>query len=434
MFARVVTLLIVGLIFFDGRDVAAQGLPKRPGLLAPPSLLDKSPPTATSPPASVEESAKSPPAANPTSPIKTAARPSATIRANNEPPVPAPSPSAAGAPAAMRVSKGSGVLPNDHGQVWREYDISPYTTRVTTTERPEQAIVDWILRETGTEVWFSEPLGVLSADKTTLRVYHTPEMQQLIAEIVDRFVSSQAESQVLSIRLATVGNPNWRSKAYALLRPVDVQSPGIEAWLVSKENAAFLVAELSKRTDYREHNSPNQVTHNGQSLAISRLRPKTYVRSVRLRDGIVPTYDSESAQLEEGFSLQISPLFGLDGKSVDAVIKCHIDQVERLVPIAIELPGVAAKQKAQVQVPQLVSWRLHERFRWPTDQVLLLSCGVVAAPGPDSRGALGLVNALTTTAGRADALLFIECNGKATSPPRDEPRATAGRSSYRGRY
>ncbi|MBA3484516.1 MAG: hypothetical protein H0T51_22155, partial [Pirellulales bacterium] len=48
-----------------------------------------------------------------------------------------------------QVTKGAGTLPNDHGQVWREYDITPYTIRVESTEHPEQAIVDWILRETG---------------------------------------------------------------------------------------------------------------------------------------------------------------------------------------------------------------------------------------------------------------------------------------------
>ena len=58
-----------------------------------------------------------------------------------------------------RVTKGPGTLPNDAGQEWREYDISPYTLRVTTTNRPEQAIVDWILRETGHEAWHGEPLG-----------------------------------------------------------------------------------------------------------------------------------------------------------------------------------------------------------------------------------------------------------------------------------
>src|SRR5689334_23066391 len=60
-----------------------------------------------------------------------------------------------------KVSSGAGTLPNDAGQVWREYDITPYTLRVTTTTRPEQAIVDWILRETGYEAWHSDPVGLL---------------------------------------------------------------------------------------------------------------------------------------------------------------------------------------------------------------------------------------------------------------------------------
>ena len=104
---------------------------------------------------------------------------------------------ASSAPRATiaKVTSGSGTLPNDAGQVWREYDITPYTLRVTSTNRPEQAIVDWILRETGYEAWHSEPLGILSANGRTLRVYHTPQMQDAVSEIVDRFVNTQAESQ-----------------------------------------------------------------------------------------------------------------------------------------------------------------------------------------------------------------------------------------------
>src|SRR5438105_13237175 len=86
----------------------------------------------------------------------------------------------------LKVSKGQGILPNEHGQVWREYDISPYTLRVRDVAKPEQAIIDWILRETGTEVWFSEPLGILNASSTTLRVYHTPAMHERVRGIVER--------------------------------------------------------------------------------------------------------------------------------------------------------------------------------------------------------------------------------------------------------
>src|SRR3972149_2382811 len=48
-------------------------------------------------------------------------------------------PSADAAPRRpiSRVTAGSGTLPNEQGQLYREYDISPYTLRVTRTNRPE---------------------------------------------------------------------------------------------------------------------------------------------------------------------------------------------------------------------------------------------------------------------------------------------------------
>lgn len=340
-------------------------------------------------------------------------------------------------PAITRTSSGDGLLPNDHGQKLVEYDITPYTSRVTSTARPEQAIVDWILRETGTEVWFSDPIGFLNANRNKLTVYHTPEMHEVVQEITDRFVSSKAESHAFGLRLITIGNPNWRGRALSLMRNVSVQSPGVDAWLLSKENAAILLSELRKRTDFREHNSPNLVVHNGQSQTITRTRPRNYVHSVMLRENTFPGFEVEMAQIQEGYSLQISPLLSLDEQTIDAVIRCHIDQVEKLVPISVEVPGVQPKRPAvQVQVPQMVSWRLHERFRWPTDQVLLLSCGVVATPDAERPNPLGLPKLLSTTsAGRADALLFLESKGTA-SQALMEPARTAGRNSpnYRGRY
>ena len=171
-------------------------------------------------------------------------------RATCSRPLPAPRASIA------KVTSGTGTLPNDAGQVWREYDITPYTLRVTSTNRPEQAIVDWILRETGYEAWHSEPLGILSANGRTLRVYHTPQMQDTVSEIVDRFVNTQAETQAFGIRVITIGSPNWRTKMQRVLRPVPVQSQGVQAWLLSKEDAAMMIAELQKRTDFREHSSP----------------------------------------------------------------------------------------------------------------------------------------------------------------------------------
>ena len=150
-----------------------------------------------------------------------------------------------------KVTVGSGTLPNQHGQLWREYDISPYTLRVTSTNRPEQSIVDWILRETGYEAWHAEPLGILTATPRKLLVYHTPEMQELVANVVDRFISSEAEVHRFGLRVVTVKHPNWRAKVQSLLQPVQVQTAGVEAWLLEKEEASVLLADIQRRAGYR---------------------------------------------------------------------------------------------------------------------------------------------------------------------------------------
>jgi hypothetical protein len=322
--------------------------------------------------------------------------------------------------------------------VWREYDISPYTLRVTSTNRPEQAIVDWILRETGYEAWHSEPLGILSANSRSLKVYHTPEMHAVISGVVDRFVSTEAESNAFSLRVVTVGSPNWRAKAHAMLRPVAVQTQGIQAWLVQKEEAALILADMRRRTDYREHNSGHLLINNGQSATVSATRARSYIRDAVPRPEAWPAFVPETAQFDEGFSQELNPLLSLDGRTVDAVIKCNIDQFEKLVPVMLEMPtAVAPRQRTRIDVPQATHCRLHERFRWPAEQVLIVGLGVVPPPVPTDPHPLLAGIPMLNSVPRADLLVFIESKGKATQPATETtPPLTSQRDTktYRGRY
>ena len=321
------------------------------------------------------------------------------------------------APAVPVRSGGKDMLPNDQGQVWQQYDISAYTANVKGVAAPEQAIVDWILRETGTEVWFRPPLGLLNATSSTISVYHTPEMQKVVADVIGRFVNGTQDPHVLGLRVVAIDNPSWRSTFMVRMRPVAVQAPGINAWLLSKEDASLLLAQMRSRADFREHAAPSMVFYNGQSQTISTLRPRVYVRGYRSRtqDNTWTGYDIDRGQIQEGFSLEVSPLLSQDERTIDAVLKVNIDQVEKLVNVGVDLPGFSGQmQRADIQVPQMVSWRLHERFRWPSSQVLLLSCGVIASPGPDRQATLGIPSLFGKTGGRSDALLFVENLGKAS--------------------
>ncbi len=332
-------------------------------------------------------------------------------------------------------SSGSVSLPAEDGQVWREYDISSFTRMDPSAARPEQTIVDWILRETGTDTWFHEPLGVLSAGRETIRVYHNTAIQEKVAEVVDRFVNANAAKQAFSVKIVTIASPNWRARAVNRLVPVNVQTPGVEAWLMSREDAAVVYDEMRRRTDFREYSSPNLLVRNGQTHEIRRNNPVAYVRAMRAVPTAPGGYQIEMGQVDEGFSLALSPLLSTDNRTVDAVIRLESNQIEKLNNLAVPTPTLAnPKQMSQIQVPQTSSWRLHERFHWPAENVLLISCGVVSSPGPDRTNGISL-GRLNARPPRADALMFVETKGRFENLVAAPQTANMnGELSFRGRY
>lgn len=318
-------------------------------------------------------------------------------------------------------------LPTTAGQYWMEYDLKPYTQALKSVDRPQQALIDWIIRETGTDVWFNEPCGVLTADRTTLRVYHNEGMQQTVRQIYERFVNGTVDPQAYSLRVITIGNPNWRQRSLAYMRSVEVNSPGVHGWLLSKENAAMLMASLRSRSDFRETQLPDIGIVNGQTQVVDQKRSKTYVREYTRQEQPYPAYIPVSEEIQEGYRLTFSPLLTNDMRIVEASLQVSIDQVERLNNVSIDMPlANGLSQSVTINVPQVASWRLNERFKWPADQVLILSCGVIASPtsanestlmgsGPLLNSSLMGLGKLVPTPGgsRADALLLIEYKGPA---------------------
>jgi hypothetical protein len=142
------------------------------------------------------------------------------------------------------------------------------------------------------------------------------------------------------------------------------------------------------------------------------------VRGVLITPEAWPGFQPIPGQIDEGYSLELSPLLSLDGRTIDAVVKCNLDQVEKLQPVMLDVPTPAApRQRTEITVPQLSSFRLHERFRWPVEQVLLIGCGIVAPPVPAEQG---LRVPFVSTPARVDLLIFVESRG-----PNGKPAALA---------
>jgi len=339
------------------------------------------------------------------------------------------------APPARRPAARAGSLSNRDGQIWREYDLRAYTSRVTETSQPQQAVIDWVLRETGYESWHSGPMALLHADADVLSCYHTPEVQNVVEGVVDRFINPHAEDTTFALRVISIDNPNWRARAQRMMVSLPVETEGVQAWLLKNEDAALLLAELRKRTDYREHSSPNLMVGNGQSTVVAASRTRSYIRDVTLTGDTWPGFQPEIGQIDEGFSLELNPLASLDGATVDAILKCNIDQVERLRPVVLEVPTtVAPRQRTKIEVPQVSHCRLHERFRWPADHVLLIGLGVVATPVPTDPNPLLNLIPVQMEAPRADLLVMIEARTATGGTPALTRQPEDAATEYQGRY
>jgi hypothetical protein len=170
---------------------------------------------------------------------------------------------------------------------------------------------------------------------------------------------------------------------------------------------------LRRRPDYKDQGTGQVSHHDGQSVVLKNTRPMQFVRSIRWAPNQNPSYHPLMTTIDEGYSLEISSLSSLDGKTIEASIKCHVDQLEKLNSVKVDVPGATGLtvDRINLQIPQLVSWRLQERFRWQNDQVLLLSCGVVATPLPQNDLPVNLPGVFNNNRYRADALIFIEYRG-----------------------
>ncbi len=173
------------------------------------------------------------------------------------------------------------------------------------------------------------------------------------------------------------------------------------------------------------------MVNNGQSKQISANQTRNYMRDVLMRaDGGWPGYEPQMGTFDEGFKLEFSPLLSVDGTVVDAVLRCEIDHLEKLIPVMVDVPTVVApRQRQKIEVPQGVSARLHERFRWPTEQVLLVSMGVVPSPVPVPPG--GFSVPLLSNPDRADMLIFVESRGNLERNRRPCNRVNARRACIR---
>ena len=295
-------------------------------------------------------------------------------------------------------------LSADGGQVMQTYDVSPFVEQAGAGS--QKLIVDWVLQETGYATWHGSEVAAIAADAGKLSCFHGPAVQERVAEIVKRFTVDAASPHRFSVRVLGMGGPGWRASTTSLLRPIPTATPGVQAWMLPRENMPVFLSTVASRGDMRELPTGAVLAANGQPAMISGGRKRPYVQDVAVRPDVWPGWQTMQAEADEGLSLDVHPLLSLDGDSVEAVFRCRIDQIERMAPVVIGAP-TQDRSRLQIEVPQISSIRVGERFRWPSSHALVVGLGLVPWPVPSS-GTTTAPTLLGGDAARRDMLVLIE--------------------------
>jgi len=296
------------------------------------------------------------------------------------------------------------ALPNQHGQIWQSYDISAYTSHFPQMSRPETAVMDWILMETGFEIWHSEIPAMLNVTRNSVNVYHIPQVQLQVKDVVQRFIGIDPVSHHFRVRIFTVSTPYWRQKMGNLLTQVPSFSMGSQAWTIRADDLRSVLDILEDSPGFMNHTVETKAVPNGQRMELKWIRTRRYTRSVQT-EVQAGGEGTEGVLMDDGFTFEMMPLVSLDGGLVDAQIKFQVNHLDRLFPINMTKYTKIGKETEKIEVPLIGQFRFRERYRWNSEKIFLLSPGLT--PPLTSAGEGSSLNLLNTTH-RIEPLILIE--------------------------
>ncbi|MBR5627454.1 MAG: hypothetical protein IKW74_07530, partial [Thermoguttaceae bacterium] len=315
----------------------------------------------------------------------------------------------------VKFEKGPIDLPVDSGQFWVTYEILPYTNQYPTLTRPQQTIIDWILADTGENFWHQEPMGILTADREKLYVYHNASVQQYVSNVLDRFVDPKKKTELFRIRIIALRNPDWRVRLTSWLRPYPMTKLELQGWLISRENYGKVIQEIEKRTDFVELNAGQPSVPNGEKYGWAFAAPaRQFVRDIQLTPETASGYTNEYHAVDEGCRIEVTPLLSTHGEMVEFLMNCQSTAVEKFLNYSIRVPTASApRQQMLVEVPQTSRYQVQCKTSFPGENIFLVDLGMIPLvlqekQESSTRIISGISKLVTPETVFCDVLIFIE--------------------------
>lgn len=313
---------------------------------------------------------------------------------------------------------------NQRGHKWGIYPIDTYTSlpHSPDTTRPEQSIVDWVLRYTGSNTWHGQDITVLSANRDELRVFHNPEMLSKVAKVVERFVDAYFDVLTMRVRIVAAVDPRWRYSIFSQLDPKELGPHGQQAWTTDLSTAEMILAQMGINQSATKLLEERRVIVNGQTLYIKTSAEKTFVSGLDRASAAELGFEPRVAKLDEGVELRLSPLLNFDGNAIDLAIDLKATTVRKLHTTRVVAPRRIGPAEMQVEVPEVSETRFNQTIgEWPLDKVLILSAGI--HPGIlQSKNGLFNMRIPGTVPTATELLVFLDVSTRLDSTSRERTR------------
>ena len=268
-------------------------------------------------------------------------------------------------------------FPPEPGFQWKRYKIARYTAAASNQSNPQKAIIDWIFKRTGLAEWHGDKIAVLSASRTELRAYNSPEVLKQVDEVVERFINAVEDVLSIHVQFVAAVDTRWRYTVFNRLTFVGSGPQGQQIWTMRVEDAALVLSMMQNQQGFRKLADQRVEMVNGQPLTIKTAEPRSFASGLQREGGPGAGFGPRADKIEESIILKLSPLLNYDGDATDAMLDLTVNTVRSFHRTRVMAPRDTGPAEMAIDVPEATQTRLEQTVKnWRLGQTLVISAGI----------------------------------------------------------
>ncbi len=268
-------------------------------------------------------------------------------------------------------------FPPEAGFQWKRYKISQYTAAASNQTNPQKAIIDWIFKRTGVAEWHGDKIAVLSASRTELRAYNSPDVLKQVDEVVERFTNAVEDVLSVHVQFVAAVDTRWRYSVFNRLTFVGNGPQGQQIWTMRVDDAALVLSQMQVQQGFRKLADQRVEMINGQTLTIKTSEPRAFASGLQREGGVGAGFQARADKIEESIILKLSPLLNFEGDATDAMLDLTVNTVRSFHRTRVITPRDSGPGEMAIDVPEATQTRLEQTVKnWRLGQTLVISAGI----------------------------------------------------------